>query len=120
MYDVMGAEAEVPVGDGRMRYINDGVAGRAMLIASRSRLNSVEKKRRDEPRALRERHDVRTRFLPGGFGCARSRGLGRVCIRRVSVVVVVSGVSMEDLSSATYDVDLIKLFTQCLESVRLW
>lgn len=39
MYDVIGTEEEVPVGDGRMRCINDGVAGTVILMASRRRLN---------------------------------------------------------------------------------
>ena len=38
MYDVIGIEEDVLVGDGRMRWINDGVAGTAMLMASRRRL----------------------------------------------------------------------------------
>ena len=42
VYDVIGIEEEVPVGDGRMRCINDGVAGTVMLMASRRRLYATK------------------------------------------------------------------------------
>lgn len=45
----MGIEAEVPVGDGRMRCINEGVAGTVMLMASSRRLDVGQSRAREWP-----------------------------------------------------------------------
>jgi len=90
VYDVIGTEEEVPVGDGRMRCINDGVAGTVMLIASRRRLDANKQQGviRMHNRRCEASTAIQTRFPTEVSVSERLRVRGHVCIRRVAVLWV--------------------------------